>query len=292
MKIDLTLPIRGEDLERGSRHGHIGTHFDGMKKDFPLEYSVRKAVLFDVSKVWDRDIGTEDVDLSLIEEGMAILFRSGFMKEKGYGSDEYRHDHPQLSVSLLDELIIKKVSLILLDFAGVRRGSEHTPMDQYLADRGTFVVENLVHTEDIPEREALTLYTFPLAVSDLPGIPCRVIAETEKDPHSLIGRRVVVTVDRPKGSEHPKHPGLIYPVNYGYVEGVIGGDGEKQDAYILGEEEVLKSFEGVIIAVIQRDDDVEDKWVVTKEGRYYTREEIAEAVSFQEQYYHSHVFVG
>ena len=33
------------------------------------------------------------------------------------------------------------------------------------------------------------------------------------------------------GSKHPKH-GFIYPVNYGFVPGVIGGDGEELDAYL------------------------------------------------------------
>ena len=42
--------------------------------------------------------------------------------------------------------------------------------------------------------------------------------------------RVVVTVDRPIGYNHK---GSIYTVNYGYVSGVIGGDGHWQDAYIL-----------------------------------------------------------
>ena len=37
------------------------------------------------------------------------------------------------------------------------------------------------------------------------------------------------------GSYHPRHKNLYYPVNYGYVDGVVGGDGEDQDIYLLGE---------------------------------------------------------
>ena len=37
----------------------------------------------------------------------------------------------------------EKISMIGVDFAGIRRGKEHTPKDQYCADRGVFVVENL-----------------------------------------------------------------------------------------------------------------------------------------------------
>ncbi|MFZ1656775.1 MAG: inorganic pyrophosphatase, partial [Lactococcus raffinolactis] len=36
-----------------------------------------------------------------------------------------------------------------------------------------------------------------------------------------------VTIDRPIGYDHE---GTIYPINYGYVAGVMGGDGEEQDA--------------------------------------------------------------
>ena len=49
---------------------------------------------------------------------------------------------------------------------------------------------------------------------------------------SYIGKAVTVTVDRPIGTHHPKHPEIVYPINYGYVEGLLGGDGEEQDVYI------------------------------------------------------------
>ena len=37
----------------------------------------------------------------------------------------------------------------------------------------------------------------------------------------MISPVVTVTVDRPLGSCHPKHPDLYYPVNYGYIPGVM-----------------------------------------------------------------------
>ena len=46
---------------------------------------------------------------------------------------------------------------------------------------------------------------------------------------SYIGKAVTVTVDRPIGTHHPKHREIVYPINYGYVEGLLGGDGEEQD---------------------------------------------------------------
>ena len=100
---------------------------------------------------------------------------------------------------------------------------------------------------------------------------------------------VNVIVDRPLGSVHPKHPDICYPINYGFVEGILAGDGEEQDVYILGVEVPVKAFTGRVIAVIHRKDDVEDKWVAAPEGMCFSAEEIREAVAFQEQYFESEI---
>ena len=107
----------------------------------------------------------------------------------------------------------------------------------------------------------------------------------------MLGKTVTVFVDRPLGTYHPKHKDLYYPVNYGYIPGIIGGDGEEQDAYVLGVEEPLQEFTGVVIAIIHRYDDVEEKWVVAPEGVTFSKEEIAEQVKFQEQYFRSEIIV-
>ena len=101
----------------------------------------------------------------------------------------------------------------------------------------------------------------------------------------MIGSIVEVTVDRPMGSTHPKHKDLYYPINYGYVKGIMGGDGEEQDAYILGVDHPVAKFTGRVIAIIHRLDDAEDKWVVAPEGIVFSRCEIIDAVSFQEKYF-------
>ena len=105
----------------------------------------------------------------------------------------------------------------------------------------------------------------------------------------MIGRRVTVIVDRPLGSCHPRHRDICYPVNYGYIPGVMAPDGEEQDAYILGVSEPVQEFSGKVIAVIHRFDDVEEKWVVTPEGMSFTKEEIMAQVAFQEQYFRTEI---
>ena len=105
----------------------------------------------------------------------------------------------------------------------------------------------------------------------------------------MLGKTVKVVVDRPLGSSHPKHEDIVYPVNYGYIPGLMAPDGEEQDAYILGIHEPLQEFEGRVIAIIHRLDDVEDKWVVVPEGMSFTKEEIMAQVAFQEQYFRTEI---
>ena len=105
----------------------------------------------------------------------------------------------------------------------------------------------------------------------------------------MIGETVTVTVDRPLGSCHPNYPDLYYPINYGYIEGIIAPDGEEQDAYILGVNVPVETFTGTIIAIIHRNDDVEEKWVVAPEGMTFSKDEINAMVHFQEQFFDSYI---
>ena len=99
---------------------------------------------------------------------------------------------------------------------------------------------------------------------------------------------VKVIIDRPMGSRHPEH-GFIYPVNYGYIPGTLAEDGEEIDAYVLGEFEPLDSYEGVVIGIIIRNDDNEDKLVVSRHIGRYGAEEIKALTEFQERFFDSHV---
>ena len=107
-----------------------------------------------------------------------------------------------------------------------------------------------------------------------------------KDRNQIItdnmGKSVRVIVDRPIGYRHGE---IVYPINYGYIPGILAGDGDEQDAYILGIDEPLTEFDGQVIAAIRRKNDCEDKLVVAPTGMIYHQGQIAEAVRFQEQYF-------
>lgn len=97
-----------------------------------------------------------------------------------------------------------------------------------------------------------------------------------------MGKTVHVEVDRPVGYQHGD---IVYPVNYGYIPGLLASDGEEQDAYILGVAEPVSSFDGQVVAAVRRKNDCEDKLVVAPVGMVYHQGQIAEAVHFQEQYF-------
>lgn len=188
MFIDLTIRITPEIAadamgnEKKALAGHLGTHFDVMDKEFPLENLERKGIVFDVSSAAGREIIEADIDSCRIRAGMFVAFHTGFIEAEEYGGRRYFSEHLRLSEELIQMLLDKRISLIGLDFAGMRRGAEHTPADQRCADRGVFIVENLCNLREILEgkRHAyFTAHTYPVNYSGMTGLPCRVVAEID-----------------------------------------------------------------------------------------------------------------
>jgi inorganic pyrophosphatase len=42
----------------------------------------------------------------------------------------------------------------------------------------------------------------------------------------------LLVIDRPKGSSHPRYPEILYPLDYGYLEGTTSGDGGGIDVWL------------------------------------------------------------
>ncbi len=185
MKLDITLPITpsiwydAKKSEKTELEGHLGTHFDVMEQEFPLSYTERRGVVFDVSAVENGEIDLADIDPSRIEADTFVLFYTGFSDKEPYGSRRYFKEHPTLSLALIDLLLEKRVSIIGLDFAGARRGAEHIPTDSRCAAREVFIVENLTGLGALLDKKNLLIHTYPLRAEGLSGLPCRVIAQVE-----------------------------------------------------------------------------------------------------------------
>ena len=115
--------------------------------------------------------------------------------------------------------------------------------------------------------------------------------ERENLIQSYLGKTVSVVIDRPVGFHHvTKGIHLDYTVNYGFLPGVTGGDGEEQDVYILGVAEPLEAFTGRIVGVVRRKDDNEDKFIAAPEGMTFTAEQMRQQIHFVEKYFDSTVF--
>ena len=107
---------------------------------------------------------------------------------------------------------------------------------------------------------------------------------------SYLGKTVTIGIDRPIGYvHHKKEYDLVYPINYGYIPNVLGGDGEELDVYLMGVDTPVEEYTCRIIGIVYRANDVEDKLIAAPVDRVFYEEEIAAAIAFQEQYYQTHV---
>lgn len=134
------------------------------------------------------------------------------------------------------------------------------------------------------KKEIRELYDRGEFVETLDYVFCALDTD-EPDYSDVIGKMVSGKIDRPIGSCHPRHPEMIYPVNYGYVDGMFAGDGAEQDVYVFGTRQPLTEFTGKVIAVFHRFNDVEDKWIVSLDGTDMPDEKILGDIAFQEQFF-------
>ena len=105
LKITPAIAAQAQGNETRVLAGHLGTHFDVMNREFPLDYVIRTGIIFDVSFVTQRDITLSDIDSSRIQAGMFVGFCTGFIETVEYGTTAYYKTHPQLSRELLEWLV-------------------------------------------------------------------------------------------------------------------------------------------------------------------------------------------
>jgi len=66
-----------------------------------------------------------------------------------------------------------------------------------------------------------------------------------------------IVVDRPKGSTHPRYPRICYPLDYGFLQGTTGGDGNGVDVWIGTE--TRRDLKAIVCCVDSVKRDVEIK---------------------------------
>ncbi len=69
-----------------------------------------------------------------------------------------------------------------------------------------------------------------------------------------------LVIDRPKGSAHPRYPEFLYPMDYGYLAGTRGGDGDGIDVWLGSKSE--RKLEGLLLTADLDERDSEVKLLV------------------------------
>jgi kynurenine formamidase len=161
--------------------GHLGTHFDIMDNEFDKDNFERIGKVFDVSGIADGEVGRDDIDLTKVAPGDFVMFHTGTIREKGYGTKNYFTSHPELSWDLITFLTDTKVAMIGIDAGGIKLPANHAEADKYCAARNVFVVENLDNLDrllEAAESGSFSAGTYPMNLSGATGLPCRVVART------------------------------------------------------------------------------------------------------------------
>lgn len=76
---------------------------------------------------------------------------------------------------------------------------------------------------------------------------------------TLVAKHAIV-IDRPGGSAHPRYPAVIYPFDYGYLDGTGAVDGDGVDCWRGSLPDLHVT--GAVITVDTHKADSEVKWLI------------------------------
>ncbi len=65
-----------------------------------------------------------------------------------------------------------------------------------------------------------------------------------------------ITIDRPAHTAHPEYPSIVYPLDYGFIPGTAGTDGDGIDVFVGGG---VQGLVGLILTTDHRQRDREAK---------------------------------
>jgi hypothetical protein len=170
----------GDRLEFYITINELNNIFNSDRKNYTIEKIITRGIVFDIRHIKTGEVRINDIDLNIVMSNDFIMFYSGILSEFLYGSMEYFRTYVELSDELVDGLIARKVSFIGVDMAGAKGPQDHLRIDQYCADKGVFIIENLNNLDLLYETtkgNPFKVYTFPVNMSGFSGLPCRVVAE-------------------------------------------------------------------------------------------------------------------
>ncbi|WP_066869237.1 cyclase family protein [Clostridium mediterraneense] len=182
-------PLKVEKVKRHSSSGkeytttnfscdvhNMGTHIDVMSEKNILETErlIADGIKFDVSHITNRAITLEDLDLSLVKEGVFVFFQTNW--DKYFEDEEKYNNHPEISMEVMEYLVSKKVNMIGIDTLGLGKSRNHGLIDVFLGENKTYAIENLANLDKIPEKD-FKVYCMPMKIEGLDAFPARLLVE-------------------------------------------------------------------------------------------------------------------
>jgi len=106
--------------------------------------------------------------------------------------------------------------------------------ENFTPDKQSYELFHLTSTKALAKKRSLELHEAMLRLwQQTHGLD--IPFSSESFPWSEWEERIKnkgYIIDRPAGSVHPRYDKIIYPVDYGYVPGVLGWDGADQDIFV------------------------------------------------------------
>ena len=182
-------PLKVKEVKRYSTSGseyttinfscdvhNMGTHIDVMSSDAIIENErlISEGIKFDVSNIIDRPITLDDIDVSIIKEGVYVFFQTNW--DKYFEDEDKYNNHPEISMEVIEYLVDKKVNMIGIDTLGLGLRRNHGIIDIYLGKHKTYAIENLTNLDQIP-KEGFKVYCLPMKIEGLDGFPARILVE-------------------------------------------------------------------------------------------------------------------
>lgn len=142
--------LKWGDSQPAHQRQHIGTHIDC--------YNLSNIELTSEINVKVIDVrGLDIIDVNIlenikIEEDSFVIFRTGYLEQYGYGSEEYFNSKtkPYLTNEIIDKLLDLNTRLIGIDLGGIQHGENHVVIDKYVESRKSYVVENICNLDKVP----------------------------------------------------------------------------------------------------------------------------------------------
>lgn len=182
------LEVEGWNATTLKLYSHCGTHMDAPRHFLsegntldqqPLDVLIGPAIVVNIAPAQPKELITIEHLASVahqIKPGARILLRSDWHKR--YGTPQYRHELPRISLPLAEWLVARQVALLGVEppsVADVNNKQDLTEVHQTLFRGNVVIVEGLANLDQITQ-PVVQFIALPLKIENGDGCPVRAIA--------------------------------------------------------------------------------------------------------------------